>query len=138
MMPCRYGRPPGPPIAGVPAPGTATAAAALNFRPAKLLNDKEWSHWSDREIARQCHVGPHLVAQLREELAPVHLAETQDAKRTVSRGGKTFTQNTTNIGKSRGREPNIETPAPRGKASTEPLDPQIARDNENGWISSAL
>ena len=32
----------------------------------KLLNDDEWGIWSDREIARHCHVGHQLVAELRE------------------------------------------------------------------------
>jgi hypothetical protein len=32
----------------------------------KLLNDDEWCKWSDREIARRCHVGHQLVAELRE------------------------------------------------------------------------
>jgi hypothetical protein len=32
----------------------------------KLLNDYEWCIWSDREIARRCHVGHQLVAELRE------------------------------------------------------------------------
>jgi hypothetical protein len=32
----------------------------------KLLNDDEWCIWSDREIARHCHVGHQLVAELRE------------------------------------------------------------------------
>jgi hypothetical protein len=30
-----------------------------------LLNDPEWQTWSDREIARHCHVGHQLVAELR-------------------------------------------------------------------------
>jgi len=30
-----------------------------------LLNDTEWGQWSDREIARQCHVSHTYVAQLR-------------------------------------------------------------------------
>jgi hypothetical protein len=32
----------------------------------KLLNDDEWGSWADREIARHCHVGHQLVAELRE------------------------------------------------------------------------
>ena len=32
----------------------------------KLLNDDEWCEWSDREIARHCHVSHQLVAELRE------------------------------------------------------------------------
>jgi hypothetical protein len=32
----------------------------------RLLNDDEWCNWSDREIARRCHVGHQLVAELRD------------------------------------------------------------------------
>jgi hypothetical protein len=31
----------------------------------KLLNDAEWSHWSDREIARLCAVDKTLVSPSR-------------------------------------------------------------------------
>ena len=37
----------------------------------RLLSDPEWSHWSDREIARHCRVGADLVGRLRPA-APVH------------------------------------------------------------------
>jgi len=34
-----------------------------------LLFDSEWTEWSDREIARRCHVGPTLVGEVRAELS---------------------------------------------------------------------
>ncbi len=34
-----------------------------------LLQDAEWRQWSDRAIARQCHVSDLLVFTLREEMA---------------------------------------------------------------------
>lgn len=34
----------------------------------KLLEDPEWSRWSDREIARRCAVGHAFVSSLRKEL----------------------------------------------------------------------
>ena len=37
----------------------------------KLLKDEQWSKWSDREIARQCHVDHKSVAKLRDVLRPV-------------------------------------------------------------------
>lgn len=33
-----------------------------------MLKDIEWADWSDREIAKQCHVSNHLVALVRKEL----------------------------------------------------------------------
>jgi hypothetical protein len=64
----------------------------------KLLQDAEWSHWSDREIARQCQVGHPLVANIRAQLAPKpHLEEIPDRPRTVEHSGKVYTRNTAAI-----------------------------------------
>lgn len=60
-----------------------------------LLEDEEWSSWSDREIARKCAVSPSFVGGLRG--ASVHggqIAET----RTVERSGTIYQQNTAQIG----------------------------------------
>lgn len=35
-----------------------------------MLEDFEWSEWSDREIARQCHVSHPFVAKLRAGMKP--------------------------------------------------------------------
>ena len=35
---------------------------------ARLLRDEEWAQWSDRVIARRCHVGHPLVAEVRQEI----------------------------------------------------------------------
>jgi hypothetical protein len=37
-----------------------------------LLRDEEWGQWSDREIARRCHVSAPLVAQVRSEIHTVN------------------------------------------------------------------
>lgn len=36
----------------------------------EMLNDFEWEQWSDREIARACHVSHPFVAKLRGGVAP--------------------------------------------------------------------
>lgn len=60
-----------------------------------LLNDAEWSTWSDNAIAKVCAVDHKTVSAHR----PI-LGNSQDAQiRTVERNGKTYEQNTTNIGK---------------------------------------
>ncbi len=41
-----------------------------------LLEDPEWSHWSDREIARQCRVSPPLVSQMRQATAEADRPDT--------------------------------------------------------------
>jgi DNA-binding CsgD family transcriptional regulator/uncharacterized ParB-like nuclease family protein len=59
-----------------------------------LLQDPEWQLWSDREIARQCKVSDKTVAHLRNS------ADTKlNKERKAQRGGKTYTLNTTKIGK---------------------------------------
>jgi ParB-like chromosome segregation protein Spo0J len=50
-----------------------------------MLKDLEWSDWSDREIAKHCHVSHMLVATIRKELGM-----TKDATK-FERGGKTHT-----------------------------------------------
>ena len=50
-----------------------------------MLKDIEWSDWSDREIAKHCHVSAMLVGNIRKELGM-----TKDATK-FERGGKTHT-----------------------------------------------
>lgn len=59
-----------------------------------LLNDLEWSKWSNREIARQCSVSEYLVRDARGPICD----KIADSSRTVTRGGTTFQQETANIG----------------------------------------
>jgi hypothetical protein len=61
-----------------------------------LLRDKEWSHWSDRKIAKACSVNPHLVAQLRQSICE---NAQMRKRRTVERNGTTYTMDTSEIGK---------------------------------------
>lgn len=73
-----------------------------------LLEDAEWAKWSDREIARQCHVSPHTVADARRAIC----ANAQmPAERKVERNGKTYEQNTSNIGKKKDAAPVAAAPA---------------------------
>lgn len=59
-----------------------------------LLNDSEWSQWSDREIARRCAVSDYMVRSLRENRSE------QSSQRTyTTRHGTTATMKTENIGR---------------------------------------
>lgn len=60
-----------------------------------LLNDKEWSKWSDREIARRCAVHHDLVGKLRPAVTGVSASERTY---TTKHGTKAEMQ-TANIGK---------------------------------------
>jgi hypothetical protein len=50
----------------------------------KLLQDEEWSKWSDREIARRCNVTHDLVGRLRAELAPPDTGDIASMERTFT------------------------------------------------------
>jgi len=62
----------------------------------KLLKDKQWCEWSDREIAKRCRVGHPLVAQLRNELAVTGSSSSERTYRT--KHGKVAKMKTKNIG----------------------------------------
>jgi hypothetical protein len=74
-----------------------------------LLGDPEWSAWSSEAIAKACAVSPRTVSAMRisanAEIEPV---------RTVERNGKTYEQNTTNIGKAKPADdaPKVTDPLP--------------------------
>lgn len=84
-----------------------------------MLNDEEWSKWSDREIARACCVSHTFVQNLRPHLATLPDADSANAEipviRTVERNGKTYEQNTANIGK------NVATPKPEEHKKPSPV-----------------
>lgn len=79
-----------------------------------LLKDAEWAKWSNREIARAADVSESLVRHLRENADAT-------ATRTVERNGKTYTQNTANIGKKQA----VESDATPDVATAQPV-PQAA------------
>lgn len=61
-----------------------------------LLKDAEWATWSDRKIAEVCGVSHELARQVRGAIChPL----TDSPTSTVERNGKTYEQNTANIGK---------------------------------------
>ena len=62
-----------------------------------LLADKEWASWPQAKIAAACGVSREFVNRLSQDLS---CDRSQDATRTIERGGKTYQQNTENIGKS--------------------------------------
>ncbi len=69
-----------------------------------MLNDKEWSAWSQQKIALTCKVSAGFVSKMVGELASIHGEEIKPSIRTVERAGKTYTQDTTNIGVKHHRE----------------------------------
>ena len=64
-----------------------------------LLTDPEWKEWSDREIARRCCVSHDFVNRMRSSICHSMTDTKLNKERKAQRGGKTYTVNTTNIGK---------------------------------------
>lgn len=63
-----------------------------------ILDDTEWVTWSDSTIAKECGVSVSFVGDMRRSI----LSSTKDgnvAERTVTRNGKTYKQNISNIGR---------------------------------------
>jgi hypothetical protein len=73
----------------------------------KLLNDKEWSRWSDREIARQCTVSQPFVSKLRAELTDNVISENQ-SRTYRNKHGNLSAMNTRNIGMRRQIDKELE------------------------------
>jgi len=65
-----------------------------------MLNDAEWAKWSDGAIAKACSVSAMTVGRIRADIAPIsNKVIDAPTTRTVERNGKTYEQNTANIGK---------------------------------------
>lgn len=60
-----------------------------------ILNDDEWSQWSDAHIAKHLRIDAKTVAKYRKEASN---GTTPRTVRTVQRGGKTYKQQTEKIG----------------------------------------
>ena len=89
----------------------------------KLLNDAEWSKWSDREIARRCAVSPSFVGQERDRLRPVTV-NVDSERRFRSKHGTEAVMNICAIGGSRKTsppEPIILTGSPPSSETLPPI-----------------
>lgn len=74
----------------------------------RLLNDPEWSGWSDREIARRCGVNHEMVGKLKPAPLPIvtggSVSEPKPTGRTyVTKHGTVSTMNTAGINADRQR-----------------------------------
>jgi hypothetical protein len=65
----------------------------------RMLEDKEWSKWSDREIARRCGVSSMFVSDVHRELSVHRLQIEIPIPRIVERNGTTYPMDTSHIGK---------------------------------------
>lgn len=82
-----------------------------------LLDDVEWSKWSDHELARRCAVSVSFVGDIRKSICSQTTDNQQPETRTVKRNGTTYQQNTANVGK---KKPDDK---PAASTATQPEQP---------------
>lgn len=91
-----------------------------------LLDDKEWSLWSDHKIAKHCHVTHPFVGKIRKEIsAPLVTVTTPTAK----------------IGITRDEEKDAETPenfTPSEESKDEDYDPKQDEEKERNDLLTTL
>lgn len=80
-----------------------------------LLEDAEWSTWSDREIARRAGVSDRFVSSLR-----LSANGSQIGPRKVERGGVAYEMQTANIG---AKKADAAPPAPAAAPLADPVHP---------------
>lgn len=111
-----------------------------------LLEDVEWSKWSDNQIAKACGVSNSTVSTYRKHLCESQRCEVPNS-RAVERNGKTYEQDISNIGRNgkckrgaKGKQavqvspPPVcdtvahhqATPAEDGATNTEAVTPEVA------------
>jgi hypothetical protein len=104
-----------------------------------LLEDSEWSQWSNVAIAKQCGVSESFVRKIKKDSI---FAQNEDAKlnnqRKVKRGGKTYIQDTTNIGKPKSSE--SLTAAEDNQIISEELkeDIEVTDFQENNYLDASM
>lgn len=82
----------------------------------RLLEDEEWSRWSDREIARRCKVDHKTVGKLRRDVTGDF---PSDERVYSTKHGTVATMDTAKIGKAREPEESAEEEAPELDAEPE-------------------
>jgi len=69
-----------------------------------LLDDAEWSAWSDHELARRCAVSVSFVGDIRKAHCSQTTVTTPQGRTYTTKHGTTATMNTANVGKKQGAE----------------------------------
>lgn len=64
----------------------------------RLLQDDEWSQWSNYEIAKRCAVDDTFVLKVRKEVDASLLTNRSEERKYIDKHGNVATMNTANIG----------------------------------------
>ena len=95
-----------------------------------MLEDTEWSGWSDNAIAKACHVSHTFVSNLRHVTCNV-ASEKPTEKTYTTKHGTTATMTTANIGKTQ--------PAKKPALAVVPKEPEYnPADDEVAELSEAV
>jgi len=95
-----------------------------------LIDDPEWSQWSDREIGRRCNVDHEMVGGMRRSLAE-SASEPSTQRKYTDRWGNEGTMNTANIGKRPDTPPSHVVSVQTESRSVEPPTPAGALDADD-------
>jgi hypothetical protein len=91
----------------------------------KLLQDAEWSHWSDREIAKHAKVDHKTVGRFRDEIAPKNhtgeIPSMPDRTFTHHKTSAPAKMNTAAIGKRPATAASIQIVAPPSAPTSAPI-----------------
>ena len=87
----------------------------------KLLEDDEWSKWSDHEIARRCQVSSMLVGKVRKETINIYSMDPDKPDLRTYVHPKTGNETTMDISKMGGEKKEPETPS-TVEVDEEPLE----------------
>ena len=99
-----------------------------------LLNDEEWSQWSDREIARRCRVAQSMVTNRRRSLIS-EIGEPSPSRTYTTKHGTTAKMKTGNIGqKKRANNPTGK----NGRRPTKETALEIERLAADGHVAAQI
>jgi hypothetical protein len=90
-----------------------------------MLEDAEWSRWSDNKIAQQCGVSQPFISSIRSSLITV--ISDKPERTYTNKQGKPARMKTARIGKSKGKKPSKILPRPEAISKPDSLD--VAREH---------
>ena len=98
-----------------------------------LLEDDEWSQWSDREIAKRCGVSGGLASRTRRSLSEHGGQKALQQPRTYkTKHGTVAQMNVSKIGRSRSRGPDALKPIRRIRPPLARTSLNLSRDPVHG------
>jgi hypothetical protein len=101
-----------------------------------VLEDEEWSQWSNREIARQCGVGETTVRRVREGLTAPKAQSERQPRTYKTRHGTVARMKTGTINRQRRRGP--DSPNPVREARPAPAQTNLNLPHDPAYGARAI